>query len=617
MKKVLSDSNVYIGARYLAFIIAAIASAMFNVFLFTALDPGWTYLLLALSLALEGAKLTTVISINVVKSLYLKLNYKPLLRKSRTLFSWYLVYGLLSVIASLGFSTYITSRTQTIRDSGLEILLSRRAAIEYKMDEIVSIRQSANVATYMEFQPWITANEIWMEEDSLVRAAEARFAQLRLDRDNIMDRESEEWVAANQAFQAQSTYLTQVRATRNRAEAERTRIQATFEASKSDMEGQISILNDELLMLIEQADVEATNGNIALIILTEQIQNEEIKIIHDKGLTYMFEGFSNYTGGRIPPEHIKIFILLLASLLLELTIFQCAPAVRINGLILKYFKRSLPEDRTFNEIIELYADEDIGYVINENPTPKVKETVIDEDEEPLVLGEPDPNPLYRPPENDPPPPPVKKRKPRKKKEYPAPEQPPFPDMKKAVESTIKDFDRLFPADAPEAQPQPMEVIEEKLTQWEKEELPPLPTTMEEMAAYTEEKESVVDQVVDIPEEVTVRPTREIKYQQQIVPPRQVRSNTIRYRFGRATPEIIEKAINFVKLCIDKQGKFVNSPDEASGQLKFSRKAKEVFLEHLSLLSIKDKPLIYKDDGEYFSNFSADEIVNYISEVVED
>ena len=554
----ISDSSMYIGARYLSFFIASIASAMFNIFLFTALDPSWAYLLIALSIALEGAKLTTVISINVVRSLFMKLNYKPLLRKSKWLFFWYLIYGFLSILASLGFSTYITARTQAIRNSDLEILASRQYAIEMKMNEIVSLQQSASIPNYMEYPLWIDANLEYQDYNRRYEEADLLDSQLRLERDQVLDRDSEEWREADRRYQAQRTFLNNVRAQRQRADGERQRIQASFEQSKNDMDGQLNLLNNQLQTIIVQAGIEALDGSTALIIIKEQIQNEEIKLIREKGMTYMFEGFSDYTKGAVSPEFIKIFILLLASLLLELTIFQCAPSVRISGSILKYFKRNLPEDKTFQEILEMYNDENEAGVntIMSGPVRKVKKSKVK-----------------------------------------------FPSLPKTTEA---DIERLLPAKEAKV------LTPEEWKEWEKD---ANKMTTEELVsrlkADNQTEEEVREQLKD--EGITVQ------VEEPEVPKRipSEEKKTIRYRFGRTTNLIANKLCDFIRLCINEPGQFIMSPEDAAEQLKLNRRAKEVFLDHLSNLKLGSKQLIFKKGDDYYTNFSADEIISYATEIIEE
>lgn len=565
-KQIISDSNVYIVARYIAFFIASVASGLFNIFLFSSLDHSYAYLLIALSVALEGAKLTTVISINVSRSLYLKLGHKPLKTKSNLLFGYYLIYGFLSILASLGFSIYITAKTQTLQNTELEILLGRRTAIESKVDEITQLRQSANIATYMEYPLWIEANEQYNDYNARYEEADLTDTQLRQARDLIADKESEEYLAAERNYQAGRTALAGFRSQMQRASQERLRIQNAFEASKEDMSGQIDILNNQLQALIEQAGIEdVTDGSTALIILNERIQNENLRVIQEKGMTYMFEGFSDLTAGKLTPNFIKIFILLLASLLLELTIYQCSPDIKISGWILKYFKRSLPEDKKFQDILALYDDENVDEIITEYEKAKQAEAPIIEVpmvaqmqatfKEPVKLE-------FEPVIEQPP---IKPKKPRKKR-TPKP---------KIVEVPVQ----LEPTHEP----------------------------------------IIVEKTIEVP----VVNNDKIEIEEEILPPTQVieevklkeSSSSTHYRFGRASDQVINKAIDFVNLCITGPGKFAVSPQQAAVKLGFSSKAKDVFLEHLALLKINKLQLIYKKDDEYYSNFGAKEIIDYMTEAV--
>ena len=95
-------------------------------------------------------------------------------------------------------------------------------------------------------------------------------------------------------------------------------------------------------------------------------------------------------------------------------------------------------------------------------------------------------------------------------------------------------------------------------------------------------------------------------------------HTIHFRFGRTTQKIADKLIEFIKLCIDGPGKFIRKPDEAADLLKLNRKAKEVFINHLSSLKMQNEQLIMRNkNGEYVANFSADEIIKYATEILED
>jgi hypothetical protein len=534
---------------------------------------------------------------NVVDSLHRKLLFEPLKRRARRLLVFYLIYGVLSIIASLGFSIVITSRTQAIRDSDLEILISRRTAIESKMSEMVTLRQSANISSYMEYPLWVEANTDWQDYRQRFEEADLVDSQLLRDRNQIADRQSEEWRIANTAFQAQRTFITGLRNQMNRADAERLRIQNSFEESKNDMAGQLALLDGQLHVLIQQAGISAPDGSTALIMLQEIIQQEEIRIIKEKGMAYMFEGFSNLLKGAVTPETIKIIILLITSFLLELTIYQCSPDVKINRWILKYFKKSLPKEKSFNEILAMYEDEDGNYV------------------------EPEPSP----------PPVIEKPK---KKVTRKPRQPKVKIVEHSTEQSQEIQDEVNDGTILHAKNIAQEV---NLT---------IPIKEAEPEDYAEVVHSIPTEFVkEIPME---QPTDEIKYQeievideakskqinfihvdQPIDPPQleeipvENSKNTeekksIHYRFGRTTQLIADKLCEFINLCVKDSGQFLIDPEDAATQLKISKRVKEVFLEHLSNLKLGSRPLIYKNKNSYYySNYSAEQIIAFATEVIED
>jgi hypothetical protein len=91
-----------------------------------------------------------------------------------------------------------------------------------------------------------------------------------------------------------------------------------------------------------------------------------------------------------------------------------------------------------------------------------------------------------------------------------------------------------------------------------------------------------------------------------------------YRFGRAVDSVKLKFIEFVSKCIDKPGPFIVDPLDAANELGFNRKTVEVFLDRLSLLKMGTKKLVNRNlENEWISNFSAQEIIDYATEIVED
>jgi hypothetical protein len=93
---------------------------------------------------------------------------------------------------------------------------------------------------------------------------------------------------------------------------------------------------------------------------------------------------------------------------------------------------------------------------------------------------------------------------------------------------------------------------------------------------------------------------------------------IHYKFGKTTENIMKKLIDFVNLCIKGVGEFNMHPDHAAQQLKLGNRAKTVFLDRLSAIRLGTKTLITKNKyGEYYANYSAKQIIDYVSSVKND
>jgi hypothetical protein len=344
-----------------------------------------------MSIALEGAKLTTVISKNVSEALYLKTGYKKLKSKANRLFTYYLIYGVLSIVASLGFSMYVTAQTQEIQSVQLTTLNTYQTSILDKMSEIEAYKQSQTITSYLEYQPYI-------DQGIIVQQAQEQVTDLTGQRNNALETARNLDVELNamteedtgyaqvrtrdqQAWNTYTNLNTQLRTAQADLDAAKLRqssIQTSFESSKTDYQGGLDALTAELQSYIRLSGVVnedgsiPTDGKIADILIKAKMQDENLRILREEGMSYMFTVFSDYTNGAVPAAIVKLIILMFASFLLELTVYQCAPDVKITKSILKYFKRSLPENMTFAEIVKSFDDEEeeVEAILHETPIEK-------------------------------------------------------------------------------------------------------------------------------------------------------------------------------------------------------------------------------------------------------
>lgn len=82
----------------------------------------------------------------------------------------------------------------------------------------------------------------------------------------------------------------------------------------------------------------------------------------------------------------------------------------------------------------------------------------------------------------------------------------------------------------------------------------------------------------------------------------------RYIFGKATKETIQEYKEFVEHCINNEGKFEMSPEKVAVWMGISSRARDTYLNSLKSHKINDKPIIVEINGQYYSNFSKDIII---------
>jgi hypothetical protein len=373
---------------------------------------------------------------------------------------------------------------------------------------------------------------------------------------------------------------------------------------------------------------------------------------------YMFDLMSSIL--RVPADTIKFLILLFVAFLIELVIYQCSPDIRTTRGILHFFRRFIPKNMDVPALLKNYDEEnkmfeDISEVEHDI---KVQEAeVLKQSVEPI---EP---PIESIPEK-------KSRKPRKPKTAKTEPDgfPPIetlrkspsvldnPQIKEYLEQAANmpadtDLNTIVPVNL-ELKEVPFNTTKELLdTQitYEPDDQkiihnPALIKTNEqskERKSYEEnfdkENKELANNIIDTEnntfskeavdnwvdhtlsykpkdEDIFIQNTIPIQDQEEEIIPE--RKTTTHYRFGRASREVIERAIQFINKCITGPGEFAMTPNEAANELKFNHRAKDVFIKNLSMLKLNNKPLIFQKDGDFYSNFTAKEIIDYMTEEVD-
>lgn len=100
----------------------------------------------------------------------------------------------------------------------------------------------------------------------------------------------------------------------------------------------------------------------------------------------------------------------------------------------------------------------------------------------------------------------------------------------------------------------------------------------------------------------------------VLPPSQAIRN---YRFAKTTEETAKKYKLFIEKCIGKAGEpFKLPPETAALHVDVSTKAMETYMKHLLSFKLDGKPLVLEIKGNYYANFDANKIIDYLFEEVE-
>jgi hypothetical protein len=542
MKQLNLDSTIYIGIRWFAFILASIVSALLNIFLFSSLDASWTWLLISMSITLEGTKISTITTRNCFASIYAKVRKASIKAKQHVFMVFYLLLAILSVTAGLGFSITITAKTEAQKSIVREVLQNQRDSIQAKIDEINELALIERI-TLLEYPEYVSINQKYQEAEVTQSQANSVYRTATANRNRISS-EDETYASFQREVNSANQLLIAANENLARVRTERQRIETIFNERKADSSLARTRLNEELVLLISQSGLTTELGSVALIELDNKIKEEENKYIISKGMSFMFEEFAKYL--HTTPELVKLWILLFVAILIELTIYQTSPDIKISRKVLYFFRNSLPSDVDVQGLLNSFDEENKMYQdFKDNAISKITQ---DSDR---VL---------------------RRRRKRRVHRSPAPQ---------TFEEAIQNLPIIKP---PEESP------------------------VEEIKEHEFKPDFAIEQPITEHKPIHAN---DVDFEEK-------NTTKNRYRFGKATEDIKKRLVDFISECIEFEGPFKNSPELAAKNIKLNQKAKEVFLNRLMNIRLGEKVLVYKDQYDnYCSNFSAREIINYITEIIND
>ncbi len=646
------DAEVFIGFRYFSFMIAVTVSVFLNVIFFQSLDTGsYWWVLLCISVLLESAKISTLLTKNIFVSLYEKTKEKKVKSAVVLFFGSYLAMATLSVMAGLGFSVVVTSKSADRQASELQMIENHISEIE-SLETRRATYLIAKDITLSAYPPYAEADAAYVKAQAEQEEAERNYYAAIAERNRYPnDPESEMYElrqAAQREVNAQDSILAAANSAFRNARDRRNIAKTEFEELKENSDARISELNDEFALMTKNMGIESATPRLAVLELEQNLKDLKNKIMEEKGMGYMFDLMSAIL--KVPADTIKFIILLFVAFLIELVIYQSSPDIRTTRNILYFFRRHISTNIDVQQLLSSYDEENIMFDEQREQKPLTKSQENDEPKK-VVRKKMDSSQEQVDEE-------IKKKLPEQKREQEhnnlkvssrvkiensspitMPIDPSKPLIKGDVSEDPIDFEEEVARELEELS-KTVQVEQIKRVKRVKNEPPVVIENTPEVALENTPESKLEDKpegkpedkpesVIEvkgsirrkIPEEhiIKKRETLVDEFIKEVEEKKEQQAlHTIHFRFGRTTQKIADKLIEFIKLCIDGPGKFIRKPDEAADLLKLNRKAKEVFISHLSSLKMQNEQLIMRNkNGEYVANFSADEIIKYATEILED
>jgi hypothetical protein len=347
------DTAFLISGKGATFIGASIISAIINLIFIGNLSNDSIHigpiefppaiLMIAISLTLEASKLLHVIQYNTLNELARKLADAPAAIKikqvARKWFIGYLMYAALAIIASVNFSVGNLGKSNTATNATITVAQTyynswneEQAKIDDLTKQLTSISSDAKT----EWQTQVDAHQAIPAEEFSIKPESARVTQWKAYRDKI--RGAINYVSESAILSGGKT------------------LDKYISYLQKDVNSQLEAANQSLSDIKSEAAKAGYNSYISL--KTAQTTLEANKIVNS-GSQASFEIFANLL--HVNVEGFRTVMLLILSLLIELTIYQTSPKVQINRRMLYQFTEYLPANFNVNKFMDSVDKELIAY----------------------------------------------------------------------------------------------------------------------------------------------------------------------------------------------------------------------------------------------------------------
>lgn len=414
MKKIKTDTGLFVKIMWASYILSTIISATFNIIMLreigiTTFDK---ILMVSASIALEGVKAAILIKANTFRSMYRKIKIVKLCFAMITSYTSYFLFALLSITAGLGFSMTATAKQESAYSNQIEAVrmdISTLAQKEEVYKEALTVFE--NLQNNYDGELKDSRDNVRKAEDELKNyyLSEEYLSYMDKNRRYYSVREefgasSQEWIDWNNNYQIEKTKVL----------SEESRLKTVLERQKedySDIESGKALSRAESKLELATEDYDSFKnefGDNNSLLKRERILIDEENKNTSSGK--MFVLFANtlfkgeYTANDEEVRMIKFWILLLISILIEMAIFTCSPDVVVERTLLERFKHYLPDDMDVTKIIKIFEVEQKKFLYDEEESkPKIKKTRVKKEVaeiKPVTIEKPPVDTLINTPEEE-------------------------------------------------------------------------------------------------------------------------------------------------------------------------------------------------------------------------
>jgi hypothetical protein len=625
------------------FALAAALSGVLNINFFVALTTeSWLFMMM-MSLCLEGGKLVTLFNANTLSAINKKLRSAKIGLVVVSLFALYALFGVLAVVAATGFS-------QTAIEKASAVSTEQIANLEEDLQVLEEATLKVEEAKFELSLKKADRDKLQNEYESALQAAEIAYSAARTQATSYYSKRSvtEEGIVWEPGY-SQAGY-NEIWAARAEAEANVNSIKngtayTRAEEAIVDAENKLADTETSLVRLEEiYGNKDQVNANLRA---ARTAQREEL------GSAVMFTLIMEAVGHPEWAKSFRLFMLLFASLLLEVLIFVFSPINTVDRLALRPFRKWLPRGTDMEDLIKFFEEENSKFEYRETRKELNKEEKRWLEEKAVSLAQNKMDELKKQQEEE-----LKKMRDEmdrvtqmridNEESYKR-----LLEDQKAEAETLRDqlknaskenaataiLETMAAVSKPAALQAPVvteiqyaevdpEPVKPRRKRRSKEEIQAAKALEEkprrrrrviaETPIIVDSNESIEpEKILTVKMETAEDATVEAVIHESAEPAGTTDEQILKYRFGKCSHAVKEKFVKFVNALIEDRpiGSICKSLEIATKEAGLSEKQKNAFVGRLLEMTINGTPLVKRSGDNLMNDFTAAEIIEYTTKIV--